>query len=928
MASSVFINRTPKIKKFCNTQPASPFRTVFNRSTYRQNDEFELALTAGNVHGTATTPPGTTRTVVDTASKITIASDRLTCSGGQAVPAWGDPGFWLDKAITRAAGQVIAFKINVTDVTSKVELGLDADKTGELTVHRVRITADTILYYDGTTAHPICFIPTDGRDYVFVIVLRAAGALFFLKESEGDYIFLGETTTNTDSGYLGVSNYSAAATVDFIRQCNYRYLPAPVLSDSFTGDAGTNDGRLSDGLGHAETTGPGMGGSGVAWSGASGAVDGSGRLAITPTFGDELNSGDIIVGNWYQITATQANFFYTGCAVGNTFRCTTAKTLSADNKVKLMTHATSYNYVDLSSKDIDITCYPSMDTGLQVGIIFGLDATGTYFGRAYHNGAGSVVLEICENGIYTTKATVAKAYSADAPLRVRRHGRNIWVYYNNAIIGTGPTTTLSANESNHLSGTRAGLFSTSALNSFAGVSVRYIGTSSEYSHLNRIISTDYGYNNAQSILGLTWNESTDVYVRTDDLTNFPLGVSPGDNYLPIQKLMRRCVASGPKTIAYFLDPNDSTKKADGTAAVLDGTDGDVMVYVPRFYYKYSCVGTLHSWQISLTQHDGYSVHPAFELNEESHDYRLYSAYEGYKDGSNKLRSISGVLPTVSQIRSTFRGYASSNSGGLEDAYLVGAVQLLYAVEYADFDTQAFIGQGITQYSVWPGGPQALTGNSNSVGNATNSSSASVPAWAATTGKTLGQMVTPTVANGYTYQCTTPGTTDGSQPTWPTTIGATVTDGTVVWTCVRIALYMSYRGIENWYGHIWKFVDGINIHNSSANRSRLYLCNNRGSFADDTDSGYTLIGTLAETDGYFKTLVKTGVGFYPAGVGGGPAIYLADYYYTYFDNDPDIGWRVALRGGDALYGTVAGVFCWNSSYGATLAYSNIGGRLCF
>ena len=45
-----------------------------------------------------------------------------------------------------------------------------------------------------------------------------------------------------------------------------------------------------------------------------------------------------------------------------------------------------------------------------------------------------------------------------------------------------------------------------------------------------------------------------------------------------------------------------------------------------------------------------------------------------------------------------------------------------------------------------------------------------------------QQVVPTTANGYYYTCTTAGTTAGTQPSWPMTVGGTVTDGTVVWTC--------------------------------------------------------------------------------------------------------------------------------------------------
>jgi hypothetical protein len=47
---------------------------------------------------------------------------------------------------------------------------------------------------------------------------------------------------------------------------------------------------------------------------------------------------------------------------------------------------------------------------------------------------------------------------------------------------------------------------------------------------------------------------------------------------------------------------------------------------------------------------------------------------------------------------------------------------------------------------------------------------------------IGTIVRPTTHNGYVYECTTAGIGAATEPTWPTTPGETVTDGTTVWTC--------------------------------------------------------------------------------------------------------------------------------------------------
>lgn len=60
-------------------------------------------------------------------------------------------------------------------------------------------------------------------------------------------------------------------------------------------------------------------------------------------------------------------------------------------------------------------------------------------------------------------------------------------------------------------------------------------------------------------------------------------------------------------------------------------------------------------------------------------------------------------------------------------------------------------------------------------------------WAGTTAYSLADFVVPVTQNGFRYECTTAGTSAGGEPTWPTTVGDTASDGTAVWTC-RLASF--------------------------------------------------------------------------------------------------------------------------------------------
>ena len=480
--------------------------------------------------------------------------------------------------------------------------------------------------------------------------------------------------------------------------------------------------------------------------------------------------------------------------------------------------------------------------------------------------------------------------------------------------------------------------------------------------------------------GVTWDEdnTSPTLTRTGALAGIAAASSPGNAALPIQAAMRRCVLSDAGVVQYYLSATDSTKKEDGTtASVLDGTDGQVMVEIPKFAYKYSYVAAtnVHSWSISSVLLPGYEWHPAFYKDGAWVDHRYIGAYEGIlydtseskyvnglylaasatytvsfldnggsddtitsdvlthpfsklvagvdtivisgsaaNDGTYAIQSVTDTVITLAtgtlsattandqcilqvqrdwtassgDVLGSVSGFGSMNYGTRgefrevalnrgagwrqQDYYLSSALQLLYLVEYASFYSQSMIGAGLTDWaSAWPAwnnyNPINFTGLTNSLGNATGN-----------------------LSNGN---------------------GA-------------VGSYMSYRGIENFYGHLWKWVDGFNI-----NDNIPYVSNTETDFADGTDSNYTRLTdtggsgiTLYNGNDYQSTLEQTKGGFLPSAGGGATNTYITDYYYQ------SGGWRVALLGGDASIGSPAGFFCWLLDHTSGNRYSSISGRVAY
>lgn len=126
-------------------------------------------------------------------------------------------------------------------------------------------------------------------------------------------------------------------------------------------------------------------------------------------------------------------------------------------------------------------------------------------------------------------------------------------------------------------------------------------------------------------------------------------------------------------------------------------------------------------------------------------------------------------------------------------------------------------------------------------------------------------------------------------------------------------------IEDWFGNMWQFRDGVNIKNR-----QHYCCNKRASYADDTYTGdYQKLGYVCPTnEGFIKKM-----GFdslhpeyeMPVEVGGGADSYVGDYYYS------SEGGTLVISGAHVDNGAIAGPFSRYCNNGTGVLYWHIGGR---
>lgn len=419
---------------------------------------------------------------------------------------------------------------------------------------------------------------------------------------------------------------------------------------------------------------------------------------------------------------------------------------------------------------------------------------------------------------------------------------------------------------------------------------------------------------ADDIVGIQVDYKNKTFKRLAGAANLTKG-SDFDKFTMFGGRKRCNVADDGSIVAWY---GDADYKEDGSM-------GQVMVYQPKFYYlvcpvEYDPIDTgigYHlrkaNYYVSEKPRAGFRLHPAFyDASGNEIDYFLTSAYEGsiydasasayllndeqvMNTGEDKFSSIAGARPasgysqnlTRPNIEAMAQNRGTNWHGDLIKQ--VSAEQMLMIIEMGMMNLQTAIAQGVVSLP-WTTGSDttssyaAATGSTASLGNGTGRAEK-----------------TTTYEGGVAKEYTVDGKTS------------------VCW-----------RGKENFWGNIWKFVYGINIWgNGKMGGGQPYICSDF-SFAESKNSGnYEPAGfTVTNANGYISAMgYSTACDwlFIASECLGNSSLPVGDYTYITVNLN---GYRIARLGGTWTDGGFAGGFCWRLDAGVGARARGIGGRLVY
>ena len=415
---------------------------------------------------------------------------------------------------------------------------------------------------------------------------------------------------------------------------------------------------------------------------------------------------------------------------------------------------------------------------------------------------------------------------------------------------------------------------------------------------------------------------------------------------------------------------------DWTAETRDGSAGQVMVkMLVDSYWKFESDGNKRRVKLSDKELSGFTRTPlgyvsAYEASLDRYNYKLASVVDTsgrYRGGNNQDswdNSYNTQIgrPATNISRTYFRTYARSRQSGSNKWNIMTydfqkLIYWLFAVEYATLDTQKTfnaekstegyaqggLGDGVTllkgttwnTFSAYY--PFIPCGYSDSFGNSTGQSAYTMPfeydvmyhggaavsyigEYDPETAYTSGQFVSQ---DEELYECIA-----------DAAAGTALTDTTHFSKVTRTVVYVPrYRGIENPFGHIWQWTDGINVRinpnydDGTNGLSEVFVCSDPSKFSDNGYVGYRHVSNGAR-DQYFVSEILFGDGgeIMPKTCEGSSDTYFCDNHYMTIPVAVTL--RAVMFGGSANNGANAGLICSDSTFLPSFTDARFGTRLCF
>jgi hypothetical protein len=427
--------------------------------------------------------------------------------------------------------------------------------------------------------------------------------------------------------------------------------------------------------------------------------------------------------------------------------------------------------------------------------------------------------------------------------------------------------------------------------------------------------------------------------------------------------MKGCILNDDGTVNYYLSPSDWTKKLDGiTPSNLDGSDGQVMVEIPAFYYSYSYNSgtTTHTWNIS-PYHPKYSLHQSFTKNGSIVNTRYVGAYPAVLYNSSLSGYTNGLYLTTTGTTFSSTGNTITQVGRTNPftSLQVGdKIKITGTISNNSTFTVSVTGDTIITVSETLTSETSLNTviqnqmNTSLGGDKLGSVSGKIPIIQFTRGQgrnmaknrgigwrqmdyallhaiqilflveygsfysqsVLGAGVS-NVGDWLTYNDYNPFVLNGNGNSLGNGSGNNAGGSTCA---VEKTKYLKWRGIEHPYANIYKWIDGININNNVP-----YVCNVDTQFADDTSTNYTNLGvTLCNVNGWQKTISQSSMTMLPLTIGGTSSTFITDYYYQ------SSGWLVFIFGAGSFDGSSCGFWCSFLNYSSSILSRSIGSWLVF